>query len=146
MPKSFFSWWFGAGSPVWLCYCIDNAILFILYLKIMMTILNLFQFSMQHIMFSNLLLTCVLLLYTMYSYKAKILLTYYAYIIVPMHPEVDPTSKPGQEILHWQHRTMEMMYKFFLSRWFMGYHLIRNFFLKVIRMSSFVIIICSVSY
>ena len=34
-----------------------------------------------------------------------------AYIVVPMHPEGDPASKPVQEILHWQHRTMEMMYK-----------------------------------
>ncbi|XP_063869848.1 uncharacterized protein LOC135105560 isoform X3 [Scylla paramamosain] len=33
-----------------------------------------------------------------------------AYIVVPMFPEGDPTSAPVQEILHWQHRTMEMMY------------------------------------
>lgn len=33
------------------------------------------------------------------------------YIIIPMFPEGDPTTKPVQEILHWQHRTMEMMYK-----------------------------------
>ncbi|KAG7177059.1 phospholipase D alpha 1-like [Homarus americanus] len=32
------------------------------------------------------------------------------YIIVPMFPEGDPTSGPVQEILHWQHRTMQMMY------------------------------------
>ncbi|KAK7078977.1 Phospholipase D, partial [Halocaridina rubra] len=34
-----------------------------------------------------------------------------AYIIVPMFPEGDPASGPVQEILHWQHRTMEMMYR-----------------------------------
>lgn len=34
-----------------------------------------------------------------------------AYVIIPMYPEGDPASKPVQEILHWQHRTMEMMYK-----------------------------------
>ncbi|KAA0201860.1 hypothetical protein HAZT_HAZT008133 [Hyalella azteca] len=33
------------------------------------------------------------------------------YAIIPMYPEGDPVSKPVQEILHWQHRTMEMMYK-----------------------------------
>ena len=34
-----------------------------------------------------------------------------AYILVPMFPEGDPTSAVVQEILHWQFRTMEMMYK-----------------------------------
>ena len=34
-----------------------------------------------------------------------------AYILVPMFPEGDPTTSPVQEILHWQHRTMEMMYE-----------------------------------
>ncbi|XP_064116964.1 uncharacterized protein LOC135222708 [Macrobrachium nipponense] len=34
-----------------------------------------------------------------------------AYIVVPMFPEGDPVSGPVQEILHWQHRTMEMMYR-----------------------------------
>ncbi|XP_071551943.1 uncharacterized protein [Panulirus ornatus] len=33
------------------------------------------------------------------------------YVVVPMFPEGDPTSGPVQEILHWQHRTMEMMYR-----------------------------------
>ncbi|CAL4103270.1 unnamed protein product, partial [Meganyctiphanes norvegica] len=33
------------------------------------------------------------------------------YIVIPMHPEGDPTSATMQEILHWQHKTMEMMYK-----------------------------------
>ncbi|ROT66238.1 uncharacterized protein [Penaeus vannamei] len=33
------------------------------------------------------------------------------YVVIPMYPEGDPASKPVQEILHWQHRTMEMMYK-----------------------------------
>ncbi|MCL4130097.1 UNVERIFIED_CONTAM: hypothetical protein GTU68_054362 [Idotea baltica] len=33
------------------------------------------------------------------------------FIVIPMFPEGDPASKPVQEILHWQHRTMEMMYK-----------------------------------
>jgi len=33
-----------------------------------------------------------------------------AYIVIPMWPEGDPTSVPMQAILHWQHRTMEMMY------------------------------------
>ncbi|XP_045620568.1 uncharacterized protein [Procambarus clarkii] len=33
------------------------------------------------------------------------------YIVVPLHPEGDPTSTAVQEILHWQHRTMEMMYR-----------------------------------
>ncbi|KAK8745397.1 hypothetical protein OTU49_000171 [Cherax quadricarinatus] len=34
-----------------------------------------------------------------------------AYIVIPLHPEGDPTSTAVQEILHWQHRTMEMMYR-----------------------------------
>ena len=34
-----------------------------------------------------------------------------AYIIVPIHPEGDPASNAVQEILHWQRRTMAMMYK-----------------------------------
>ena len=34
-----------------------------------------------------------------------------AYILVPMFPEGDPTSLSVQEILYWQYRTMEMMYK-----------------------------------
>uniref|UniRef100_A0A6A7FYI4 phospholipase D n=3 Tax=Hirondellea gigas TaxID=1518452 RepID=A0A6A7FYI4_9CRUS len=34
-----------------------------------------------------------------------------AYVIIPMFPEGDPASKPVQEILHWQWRTMGMMYK-----------------------------------
>lgn len=33
------------------------------------------------------------------------------YVIVPMFPEGDPASGPVQEILHWQHRTMSMMYR-----------------------------------
>ncbi|XP_076067963.1 uncharacterized protein LOC143040639 isoform X2 [Oratosquilla oratoria] len=33
------------------------------------------------------------------------------YIVIPLHPEGDPTSSAVQEILHWQHRTMEMMYR-----------------------------------
>ena len=33
------------------------------------------------------------------------------YVVIPMYPEGDPASKPVQEILHWQHRTMQMMYK-----------------------------------
>ncbi|CAL4085202.1 unnamed protein product [Meganyctiphanes norvegica] len=34
-----------------------------------------------------------------------------AYIIIPIHPEGDPTTDAVQAILHCQHRTMEMMYK-----------------------------------
>merc|ERR1719187_1014863 len=34
-----------------------------------------------------------------------------AYIVIPMWPEGDPTSAPMQAILHWQKRTMEMMYR-----------------------------------
>jgi len=34
-----------------------------------------------------------------------------AYIVIPMWPEGDPTSAPMQAILHWQFRTMQMMYK-----------------------------------
>ena len=34
-----------------------------------------------------------------------------AYILIPLHPEGDPSSVAVQEILHWQHRTMEMMYR-----------------------------------
>ncbi|XP_064116971.1 uncharacterized protein LOC135222709 isoform X2 [Macrobrachium nipponense] len=33
------------------------------------------------------------------------------YVVIPIHPEGDPTSSAVQEILHWQHRTMEMMYR-----------------------------------
>lgn len=32
------------------------------------------------------------------------------YVVIPMHPEGDPSAAAMQEILHWQHRTMEMMY------------------------------------
>ncbi|MCL4155200.1 UNVERIFIED_CONTAM: hypothetical protein GTU68_019080 [Idotea baltica] len=34
-----------------------------------------------------------------------------AYILIPLHPEGDPSSTAVQEILHWQYRTMEMMYR-----------------------------------
>ena len=34
-----------------------------------------------------------------------------AYIMIPMFPEGDPASMPIQEILYWQTRTIEMMYK-----------------------------------
>lgn len=34
-----------------------------------------------------------------------------AYVVIPMFPEGDPTSAPIQEILYWQYRTMEMMYR-----------------------------------
>ena len=34
-----------------------------------------------------------------------------AYIVIPMFPEGDPSSLPIQEILHWQYKTMEMMYE-----------------------------------
>ena len=34
-----------------------------------------------------------------------------AYILIPIHPEGDPSSGPVQEILYWQSRTMEMMYR-----------------------------------
>ncbi|XP_045620576.2 LOW QUALITY PROTEIN: uncharacterized protein [Procambarus clarkii] len=33
------------------------------------------------------------------------------YVLMPMFPEGDPASGPVQEILHWQHRTMQMMYR-----------------------------------
>ena len=33
------------------------------------------------------------------------------YICIPMYPEGDPTSNASQEILYWQHCTMEAMYK-----------------------------------
>ena len=33
------------------------------------------------------------------------------YIVVPMFPEGDPSSAPSQEILFWQYKTMESMYK-----------------------------------
>ena len=38
-----------------------------------------------------------------------------AYIVVPMFPEGDPASGPLQEILNYQHKTMEMMYKIIAS-------------------------------
>ena len=34
-----------------------------------------------------------------------------AYIVIPMFPEGDPSSAPIQEILYWQTRTIEMMYR-----------------------------------
>ncbi|KAJ1277577.1 hypothetical protein BS78_04G014900 [Paspalum vaginatum] len=34
-----------------------------------------------------------------------------AYIVIPMWPEGNPSSGPAQEILFWQHQTMEMMYR-----------------------------------
>ena len=33
------------------------------------------------------------------------------YIVIPMYPEGDPTTKPSQEILFWQFKTMEAMYR-----------------------------------
>ncbi|XP_018012012.1 phospholipase D alpha 1 isoform X2 [Hyalella azteca] len=33
------------------------------------------------------------------------------YILVPIHPEGDPASGAVQEILYWQYRTMDMMYR-----------------------------------
>ncbi|WOL00121.1 hypothetical protein Cni_G08834 [Canna indica] len=34
-----------------------------------------------------------------------------AYIVVPMWPEGNPTGAPTQRILHWQNKTMQMMYE-----------------------------------
>ncbi len=34
-----------------------------------------------------------------------------AYVVIPMFPEGNPASAPIQEILYWQTRTMEMMYR-----------------------------------
>ena len=39
------------------------------------------------------------------------LFRFMAYVMIPMWPEGDPTSAPMQAILHWQKRTMEMMYR-----------------------------------
>lgn len=36
---------------------------------------------------------------------------FHVYVTIPMYPEGDPASIPSQEILHWQFRTQEMMYK-----------------------------------
>merc|ERR1711915_707597 len=36
---------------------------------------------------------------------------FHVYITIPMYPEGDPASAPSQEIIRWQFRTMEMMYK-----------------------------------
>jgi len=36
---------------------------------------------------------------------------FHVYVTIPMYPEGDPTSAPSQEILRWQYRTMEMMFK-----------------------------------
>ena len=36
---------------------------------------------------------------------------FHVYITIPMYPEGDPTSTPSQEIIRWQYRTMQMMYK-----------------------------------
>ena len=33
------------------------------------------------------------------------------YVVLPLHPEGDPASTPVQEMLHWQYRTIQMMYK-----------------------------------
>ena len=37
--------------------------------------------------------------------------TFRAYILIPMFPEGDPASAPTQEILFWQYRTMQSMYR-----------------------------------
>ena len=34
-----------------------------------------------------------------------------AYIVIPMFPEGDPTTMPSQEILYWQFRTIQSMYR-----------------------------------
>ena len=36
---------------------------------------------------------------------------FHVYVTIPMYPEGDPSSTPSQEIIRWQFRTMEMMYK-----------------------------------
>jgi len=36
---------------------------------------------------------------------------FHVYVTIPMYPEGDPASIPSQEILRWQFRTQEMMYK-----------------------------------
>ena len=36
---------------------------------------------------------------------------FHVYVTIPMYPEGDPASTPSQEILRWQSRTMECMYK-----------------------------------
>jgi len=43
--------------------------------------------------------------------KLEVQENFHVYITIPMYPEGDPTSTPSQEIIHWQFRTMEMMYK-----------------------------------
>ena len=37
--------------------------------------------------------------------------SFHVYICIPMYPEGDPTTVPSQEILRWQFRTIEAMYK-----------------------------------
>jgi len=37
--------------------------------------------------------------------------SFHVYICIPMYPEGDPATVPSQEILRWQFRTMEAMYK-----------------------------------
>ena len=37
--------------------------------------------------------------------------SFHCYICIPMYPEGDPTTVPSQEILRWQFRTIEAMYK-----------------------------------
>jgi len=37
--------------------------------------------------------------------------SFHVYVCIPMYPEGDPASVPSQEILRWQFRTMESMYK-----------------------------------
>ena len=36
---------------------------------------------------------------------------FHVYVTIPMYPEGDPASTPSQEIIRWQFRTMEMIYK-----------------------------------
>lgn len=36
---------------------------------------------------------------------------FHCYVVIPLFPEGDPASKPSQTILHWQHLTMEAMYR-----------------------------------
>jgi len=37
--------------------------------------------------------------------------SFHVYVCIPMYPEGDPASVPSQEIIRWQFRTMESMYK-----------------------------------
>ena len=46
----------------------------------------------------------------MFSFSISDYYRFTVYIVIPMHPEGVPSDNAIQEMLFWQHHTMQMMY------------------------------------